>query len=386
VLSFGRTGAARERTLIHESLKNTHFDAPAEVETLRSALRRAVLRHPADPYFPRIGSVVAWRQRKTPFRWIERALERGMTVGATHLQLARVLTSVGARSQARLEARLAAIYEPNLDPETAKVVVAASRSFEEILEAVPAGRGGDSILYRTTLLLPRRDAPELRVRCLQMAIERNPATIAPRSLLVQDLMTAMSTQGAGSLCVAETRAACEQVIEEQVAAFVKLRPETPMALTTRAQLWIATGRARDAEQLLRQGCRRYAYEAFLQCSRQRVLAATATRSHELLDEASRDLASSGCASGGCGELFAFLGGQSATLGDLGRALTYYQRAVEEEPTPARWRAVAHVASALGEHSLAASALKHTGGGDPGNPDVARRVDDETRRSLGIVVK
>src|SRR5262249_21400845 len=105
VIIFGRTGATKERALIHAALKETHFDEPAEADSFRSALRRAVVRHPADPYFPRIGSIMAWRERKTPFRWIERALERGMTVGATHLYLARILASSGARSQALLEAR-----------------------------------------------------------------------------------------------------------------------------------------------------------------------------------------------------------------------------------------------------------------------------------------
>jgi tetratricopeptide (TPR) repeat protein len=340
-----------------------------------------MLDHPADPYFPRAGGVLAWYARENPIPWMSRALERGMEIGQTHFALARVLASLGAKEQALLELRLAATYAVGLGTPAAKVVLSLTHDYDEILQAAPEGALGARLLATVALSVRRTEEPELRLRCLSGAVERYPEGVLARAALAEDLSAAIAANSP-LICGGDRAAACEQLVLEQVAAIEKLEPNTSTALLTKAQFWMYAGRAADAEMLLRHGCQRFTSQAFSQCQRKRVLAAALTRSRDLLDVASRDLAGAGCTNGTtCGEVYAFLASQAESLGDSSRALTYYKRAVAEDPNDVRWRAVARNALIIGDNAIATNALAQLNRRNPDDADVRRRLEDQRRRAF-----
>ncbi len=81
-------------------------------EAFHAAARAAMLRHPAEPYFPFLGAYRAAVARdESAIPWASRALERSPTYGRAHLMLARALFRASP-SQARLEYRLAFEQDP----------------------------------------------------------------------------------------------------------------------------------------------------------------------------------------------------------------------------------------------------------------------------------
>jgi tetratricopeptide (TPR) repeat protein len=188
--------------------------------------------------------------------------------------------------------------------------------------------------------------------------------------------------GTNPLCGGENLPECERLVNEQIEAIQRLEPKTPAAPMVRAQFLMSTGRALEAEAMLRKACQSFTSQDFGSCQRRRVQAAAVARSRELLDAASRDLAGGGCGTvKACGELYSFLGAQAEGLGDHLRALGYYKRAAAEEPTDVRWAAIARTATAVGDHAAATGALTRLRQSRPNDQAVERRLDAERRRVL-----
>jgi tetratricopeptide (TPR) repeat protein len=382
VAAFSRSTATNDRVRIHDAVARTQLRDPNALAATRAALREAMLRHPADPYFPRAGGLLAWYSHENPMPWMARSLERGMEIGQTHFALARMLARLGATSQSLLELRLASTYSPGLVMRASRLAISMTRNFDELLQAVPDGVAGQSFLHAMALNLKRTDAPELRVRALLGTIERAPANVSARSMLAEDLSFFLAAEGPISICADERRGECERLIEEQIEALYALEPKTSTAVVTKAQYLASVGRLVEAEAMLQKECHRFTGGSLAQCQRRRVALARATGSREKLDAASRDLAGAGCGSSkACGELYAFLGGQAENLGDLHRALGYYKRAVAEEPNDSRWGALARIAGLLGDQAGATVALSHLKKGRPEDRDVERRLDELRRRAL-----
>lgn len=381
VAAFARSNITKDRIRIHDTVARTQLRDPSQRAAARAALREAMLRHPADPYFPRAGGLLAWYARENPMPWMARSLERGMEIGQTHFALARMLASLGATNQALFELRLAATYAPQLSIRTAKVALSVTRNYDDLLRATPEGPVGQGFLHAVALNLKRGENTELRVRSLLGAVERYPSNVLTRTLLAEDLSHALASS-TSALCAGENRAECERLVNEQIEVIRKLEPSTPAAVMTQAQYLMSTGRPAEAEGMLRKACQRFISQEFVQCQRRRVLVATATRSREVLDAASRDLAGAGCANArACGELYSFLGAQAESLGDVLRAIGYYKRAAAEEPTDARWSAVARTASAVGDHAAATNALSRLRRSRPDDREIERRLDQERQRLL-----
>jgi Flp pilus assembly protein TadD len=89
----------------------------------------------------------------------------------------------------------------------------------------------------------------------------------------------------------------------------------------------------------------------------------------------------------CGNIATWAGDLLVSRGDLGSALSYYDRAAREAPTEARFRTLATVASKLGFHGQAVSALEkalklHSGRDETLEGELAR----ERGLTLSRVVK
>jgi tetratricopeptide (TPR) repeat protein len=386
---FGRNGDTADRRRIHEALLRTDTKAPGSVASARRALRAATARHPADPYFPRIGAVLAFSTGdQNPVPWLGRALDRGMKIGQTHFELARVLAAAHARKQALLELKLAVTYQPNIGEEVVRLAMRLARTFDDLALTVPdEDAPGARMLELLAIYAGGRGDTDVRERCLRAALARAPESVSVRVALAYDRLAGIVARDAASACAGERRPLCLQEIEAQIAAIARLAPESPQAAILKARVLVVLGRARNAEELLRQECPKFSGDLFQSCVRARVEMAVASRSPELLGAASRDLTAIGCnSSAACADLMTFLGFQAANLGDFGGALTYYQRSVNEEPTANGWAGVAAAATALGEHALAASALKQQLRISPGDQRAVQRLNEETRQSIVDSVK
>ncbi|WP_437673360.1 O-antigen ligase family protein [Sorangium sp. So ce131] len=352
----------------------------------RGELRAAMLRHPAEPYFPLLGAVVALQSRsESPIPWLQRTLERSRRHGRAHLLLAEVLASRGAKEQALLSLRLAAEDDPEVITTAAALARQWTQRWDELQRAVPEGEAGAEMLERMAVSWDRQGDMELRLRCAEEAIARDPARIKAR-WAVGDTLLAMldapsSTRCGGAGGAEAQRAACERQVEEHAAAIQSHKESSFLAVHLRARLLLLRGKAAEAEQLLAGSCERL--DDRTSCLRLRVQAASQMPSSERLLPAIRDLLSASCsAPAPCAAAATWAGDLLAARREYSSAVTHYARAAQDEPTEERLLKLADAASNAGAHVQAAEALErvlHRRGGQ--DPELRKRIFDEKAKAL-----
>jgi tetratricopeptide (TPR) repeat protein len=352
---WGWHSVGDDRRSVRASYRSLNVEDPEQRRALRDQLREAMRRHPAEPYFARIGALVAWRGRdENPIPWIDRALERAMNSGRTHYVLARILASWGAREQALLEARLATEYDPALHRRTGALAIQLTRDGDQLLRAVPDGAAGARMLQAMALTLADPKDAALRERLLTEAIVRHPALSDARTVLATDLIRELEKGAQSVRCSDARRSECERIVEEQAAEVESANRSVSGGVELRARVRMATGRPEEAERLLAEQCGRY--EAKDRCLEMRVTAAARSRTRERFPDAAKAFATNGCSQGRCAEAYAYLGDLMAQRSDWLEALTYYERAVREDPSDGPWAKVAKAATRLGAHDKALHAL------------------------------
>ena len=389
-LRWGRNDVAADRADLRASFDAARTTKPEAAAPLRAGLRAAMLAHPAEPYFPLLGGMIAHRVRdQSPIPWIQRTLERGRVNGRAHYLLADVLASRGVRPQALLELRLAL----EADPEALLTPVATQagrwvRSFEEVLRIAPDGAAGAPLLAEIGRLLaapPKPGDPVLRAQCDREAIVRDPKLIWPR-VREAELRLAGMTQGASAGGCAD-REACRAEVMEHAEAIAAVDPGSAIALDLRARSLIADGQREEALKLLEKGCDRSSDRP--SCLRARVLVAAQIKAPEPLAAAAKDLLGAACLTArACADTADWLASVRLGRGEQGAALALLSRAAREDPTSeGRWLRVAEVASRTGAHVQAADALekvaKQRGGADP---ELKRRIDAERAEAHGSLLR
>jgi tetratricopeptide (TPR) repeat protein len=378
VALVGRATVGDDRRRIQEALASSDLrDAEVRVR-LRSERRTAMLRHPAEPYFPRVGAIIAWRGGdQDPLPWIDRALERSLTSGRTHYLLARILTGWKRDAQALLELRLAAEYEPELAKHVARAALDVARDPEQLLRVIPNREGGTGVLRA---MIPLFEGPELgpiREPFLHLAIGRFPDVPAPRIALVSGLLEAMEQEGKAGRCADEERSKCVALIEQHLPKIARLLPDTPEAVELKARLLMVQGDPDAAVKVLAGQCERF--RASRRCTRLRLKAAARAKSAPTMVEAARAVIATGCqTAAACAETYESLGDAMASAGNWNQARGYYQRAVQEEPSAQRWLKVASIASRMGAHLEAADALSRVARERGDDPTIRARIDAERR--------
>lgn len=358
-------------------------------QLLRSELRAAMLRHPAEPYFPLLGAVVAMKHRsESPLPWLQRTLERSRRHGRAHLLLAEVLASRGAREQALLSLRLAVEDDPGVTSAAAGLARQWARSWDDLVRAVPEGEAGAELLERMAASWDRQGDAELRLRCAEEAIARAPTRIGARwaagDALLSMLGNARWPRCGGAEGGVEQRAACERQLEAHAVAIQRSKESSFYAVQLRARLLLLRKEAGEAERLLAGSCERTDNPA--DCLRLRVLAASQMPSSERLAPAIRDLMSVSCASpAACAAAATWAGDLLAARKDHSSAVTYYARAAQSEPTEERLLKLANAASDAGAHAEAASALERLlqRRGERGDQDleIRKRILEEKAKAL-----
>ncbi|WP_437333706.1 O-antigen ligase family protein [Sorangium sp. So ce394] len=350
---------------------------------LREELRAAMLRHPAEPYFPLLGAVTVLQGRiESPIPWLQRTLERSRRHGRAHLLLAEVLASRGAKEQALLSLRLAVEDDTTVTGAAAVLARQWTERWDELLRAVPEGKAGVEMLERMAIVGDRREALDLRLRCAEEAVARDPARVGARWAAGTALLTMLEDPSSARCGGDEAqRGACERQVEAHAAAIQGAKSDSFLAVQLRARLLLARKKSAEAEQLLAQSCERL--DNRLGCLRLRVVAASQLGTSERLLPALRDLMPAACSSHAeCASAATWVGDLLAGRKDYSSAVTYYARAAQDEPTEERLLKLADAASAAGAHVEAASALERLlqrrGGNDA---ELRRRILDERAKAL-----
>lgn len=379
---LGTHSVGDDRLRVAEQLAAADLKVQSSRDELRASLGRAMLRHPAEPYFPRIGGYVAWRVGdENPLPWVERALERGLSNGRTHYLLARILGSGGKVSQAILEGRLAVEYDPSLVKPVAALALKITPDAEQLVRVIPQGTPAPMI---AALLQLTRQDPSFTNRdgLLKVLGDRYPTVLEPQLALVTDLIDALQGRRNAARCPAKRRTECVREAESALERADKLSSGGGAALELRAELLIITDRAEQASQLLRGRCERLTNPK--RCKRLQLRAATLTKSAATVAETTRSIIATGCETpAACAESFESVGDTMAASDSWDQARNYYSRAVKEDATSERWLKLAGAAARTGAHLEAADAYQRVlreRGPDPALEAKLRRERDAALRS------
>lgn len=337
----------------------------------REAVVEAMRRHPAEPYFPLMGAVVARQDRRDPMPWISASLERALVNPRAHLLLADALHARGAVSQALLELRIALAQEPTLAGPIAAVALRMTRDFDALVSVAEEGRGGGWVLDDMAARID--DDPALRLALYREAALRDETRPGPRFALGEDRLRALRGE-AGCEPSAE---ACLLEIESHAQAVDRALPTSSRAAQLRAGALAAQGRYAEADRLLAERCPLASDE--LPCLRSRASLVAGADDASLFPRAVKALLSRACATTlDCAEAAALAGRLHASRGDRGAALSLYLRAAREDSTEPRWRAVHEAAVASGSHAQAVEALERIARLRGGEDDELRRELDQAR--------
>ena len=357
---------------------------PEEVGRVRALVRAAMLRHPAEPYFPLIGALLAIRAHdQSPMPWLQHTLERGQVNGRAHLLLADFLGARGgAKKQALFELRLSVENDGALSGPAAKAVLRWTRDYDELLSAVPAGTAGVRMLDQIAAYLSQPENWPLQSRCNQEVIARDPEEVGARVREVEARLAALATGKPEGLCA--DREACRKAILAHATAIALSRPDTATATLLRSRLLILDKKPEEAVSLLEVECQKVADR--IPCLQARVLAAAqikeprtaAPGAPDRLSTAAKELVGNACNTPvSCADMATWVGEVRRGRGEIGLALAMFERAARADPTEARWLKLADVAASSDEHARAAEALERIaqrhGGGDA---ELKKRIQAE----------
>jgi tetratricopeptide (TPR) repeat protein len=380
--AFGLVGGVAWRTGRHtlaadrDSLLAVVEAEAAPVESWRR-FRQAALpmmaRHPAEPYFARLGAVHAWRtQQANPLPWIERALERGISVGRTHYLLGGYLAHLGRRPQALLELRLAMEYDERLVPAACALAAQLSDDLEELERAVPSGAVG--ALALTTLGRAKRESqPELAFALLRASVGRAPKTLAPRLALLRVMVDRLESKEQTGPCTGPQRTDCAKEARTLLEATMGRFPDNDELALLHARTALLEERYAPAIIVLAATCIRL--EKRLPCMRTWAKAIAQQRDRAALSAAVRALDLDPCPDAEeCADAATAFGDAALEVGDIDAALRQYERAAQEAPSSKRWRRVATAARKAGQHDRALRALLHVAAKGPGDRSVSGEID------------
>lgn len=374
---FGVHTLDRDRDHVHASLGEMEPRNAAHWRTMRALLHDAMNRHPAEPYFPRLGAAAAWKGgQESPMPWIQRALERGLHVGRTHYLLGLYLASKGKRSQALLELRFALERDPQLATKVAKVAVGLTRDPDELLRCVPQGTAGTAVL----IALAKRvnDDRALARRFLEDALRRDSTLLSPRLTLVRWLQEDL--EDGKPACAGDRRARCLDDLQRQLDQIAALDPTSVDLPVLRARLLSLRGQPDAAAKLLKEQCIRL--DARLRCIDTWIEMAGKARDRVALSQAAAALDAEPCNDGGaCARLRWSVGEAALALGDTIGALAHFERAATDDRSASRWRLFARHAKKAGEYTRALRALERAAQLRPNDSSIVKEIQELRKHEL-----
>jgi tetratricopeptide (TPR) repeat protein/O-antigen ligase len=370
VVAGGLNTVEEDRKAIQEDLRSLSKQ-PDRARSLELEQRLAQLmqRYPADHYFPLAGAYNARLRGESPIAWIQRALERGPTVGRTHLLLGEYLLSRGLSSQGLLELRLGLEYEPSLGSFAAPLLVRYARSNDEVLEGAP--RTGTETLEQLALAFAQAKRTDTRRALDREILTRDPTRPEPRQRLAVELMDSLEQHT--ELCAA-TRTDCFAELEEHLAELERHDPTSSTPALLRARMHVLDGEEDVALDVLRAGCQRP--RGRLLCLQTFATVLAKRGASEELGEVLDKAAATACATrAGCADANRWVGGVHLQVGNTQQAVTWFERAARQDPTAARWVELAEIAQNAGLPHVTAQAVAEAGSKrDASDPAIAARLE------------
>lgn len=385
VLFIGRHTAAQDRHELSDLKKSSTFGPESDPKPFLDALEPAIRRHPGDAYLPLLGAEVAWQSGQDPLPWLARSLERDLLNGRTHLFLADVLQTRGARAQALFELRMAAEREPGLALRIAERAILWSTSPTELERVLPEQRpppawDRDAPSPRARLLhalgqsLTSTEQDSQRERFLKEALALEPGSAALRKTLIRDALTSIKARA--PRCKGQPDV-CQQEAERHLTALSQIEPDGSDALLLRARLLDTLTRPEEARALLEEQCPR----SNLPCLRG-WLELSSQHGAELEIPAQTYLTLACSKPNQCGLAHQWVAHLYARRKQWGSALSHFTQAADRLGTAEAWLQVAQAAQQLGAKKQVLDALERARRFAPRDPIVSKRIED-LKRSLYI---
>lgn len=215
VLARGATVVHIERAHTSRAYSNWVRSGAPEPAAFLARIRRSIENHPAESYFPLIGSIVLSKTRGDEMLWIGRALERSPLDAQVHLRLADLMTARRAKGQALLHLRLAAIYDVIVRDHALAKAAGLARSAADLTAIFPRSLPGGELLPE----LCRKTAGEIRMLCWREVVARDSRSAPARREFASALLDSLETGGAP--CGGAAAATCRAELEQNIAAAAK---------------------------------------------------------------------------------------------------------------------------------------------------------------------
>ncbi len=376
-VSWGWHTDLSDRVDLHDAYGVVKASDATSTSAFFSMLRLAMLRHPAEPYFPLLGGLVAWSSQHNALPWLSRSLERDPMNGRTHLAAAYVVASRGRLVQALFELRLAVADDRSLKGVVARTATRWTHDRARLMSLIPDDPSDAAILLTDMAQYLRDpDDAELRTSLLEAASKHDPDNVQGRVEWASDIIRALIANAPS--CQGARRATCQQQVLTQIGQIATLDPAGSDAIDLRAQLLMAFGRPSEAVALMTVECPKRQDRS--RCGRVWLKAAVAAGDGKATSEAVETL-TRGCHNAAiCVSNYDFAGDVLMVSGLPGLALENYEQAATSDGTAARWVKVANAASQSGSHTKALQALEHAQQVGGLTPDIQRRIARE-RRSM-----
>lgn len=353
---WGHPDVGAERDQIRHAFEEGDvLKEPVRV-ALRASLHKAMLRHPGEPYFPLVGAVVAARTKsESAIPWLQRSLERSPINPRAHLLLAEVLGTRGALRQSLLELRLATEQDQALIDVAARLALRFTAKFDDLLTVVPEGPRGALMLDALGRDAEGLKLDALRAQCDTEAIARDSRMYGPRIREGETRLRLLRNKDTkGTMC--EDREKCIREIREQAEALATSHPEESISASLVARVLVLEGKPMEADTLLTERCIHVRDRA--ECLKVRLDVAAKIPGPDRVDVATREFLGASCLSSEkCAVAATLAASIREQRGDASSAVALYARAAREEPTEARWMALADAASRGGAHAQCVDALE-----------------------------
>jgi len=349
-ITIAAASVGREVGVEREALYDAAIANPASLDEFRALERRAILRHPAEPYFPFIAGLRAEHEHDPgALDWIAATLERAQVYGPAHLVLARIVAR-RSPSQARLEYRLAMEQDADLVSIATSEAAPLIHGYWDATEVVPKNDTAILVLERLGALLSKR-LPATVVELDADLAKRSPSSPGP---LVRAARAAVEDiEAPAPWCRDATRGACLELASEMSRRLEAQQPRLCDGYELRARLAVATGDSarglRDFEDSMSQVADRVG------CLKQLGLLAQHVHDDARFEGALSGIANAGCVEDSeCAKNLSWVAKRELDAGNVGRALAAYRRAYERDPdSDALLARIADLAASEGLHVEAA---------------------------------
>ena len=382
VLVVGTTGipdAVDQRQELHDAFAALKLPDSAQMARFSRQLSSAIERHPADPYLPVLGALVARSTGKNSLTWLNQALRRDPINARAELLLADVLAARGHTRQALGALKRCVTHEPELSAVVAERAGQFTQSLDDLEQAVPDGATGVVLLDALALRFSKPEQRALHEALLQRAFQRQPNSTSTHSIVVEDLLRDLDDSNGP--CTGAARADCEAHLRQHAAVIEALGPKSLQAVLLHARLLTHDGKMQQASQYLAKHCQDFTSDAT--CATQFVTAASRVNDPVMLEEAAATYLALACSTPEtCSNAATWIGNLYLARGDNEHALTRFERAANEAPSAEAWLRVAGAALSCGRISRAQSALiaaRRYGATSDG--ELERRVEQARREQM-----